>query len=108
MNLYPIVAELILSSLAISDEQNFAMTNVNNDLSGQCGLNRTFIIDLDCWFSHPDPHVEQFHVSINGSSTFFCHTDIEVEDIFGWDKSLQASTAAIFPQTVTNTSWASH
>ncbi len=72
------------------------MRNVDIGMSGQCFLNRTFIFDLDCWFTHPDSSVEQFHVNINGSSMFFYESDIEVsEDIYSWDKSLQGRDIAI-------------
>ncbi|KAI1307720.1 hypothetical protein F5Y03DRAFT_393783 [Xylaria venustula] len=119
MNLYPSALGLQSKSIrplkfpelcgrTISHEHDYAMTNVNNDLSGQCYLNRTFIFDLDCWFSHPDARVEQLHVSINGSSMFFYETDIEVEDIFAYSKSLQVTDTAILPRSVPAASVASY
>ncbi|KAI0970458.1 hypothetical protein F4678DRAFT_480643 [Xylaria arbuscula] len=104
MNLYPSA----LGLQTISDERDWAMTNVNNDLSGQCYLNRTFVLNLDCWFSHPDARVEQFHVGINGSSMFFCETDIEVEDIFAYSKSLQVTDTALLPPNIPTASVASY
>ncbi|KAI3333176.1 hypothetical protein F4824DRAFT_503466 [Ustulina deusta] len=92
MNLYPGT----LGLQTISHDHGYAMRNVDIGMSGQCFLNRTFIFDLDCWFTHPDSSVEQFHVNINGSSMFFYESDIEVsEDIYSWDKSLQGRDIAI-------------
>ncbi|KAI1437648.1 hypothetical protein GGR50DRAFT_52197 [Xylaria sp. CBS 124048] len=59
----------------------FTMVNGHGNVTGQCHENRTFIIDLDCWYRHPDPRVTQYHVNINGSSMFFCESDIVIDGV---------------------------
>ena len=72
------------------------MMNTKDDISAQCYLNRTFVIDLDCWFTHPDPNVEQFHVNINGSSMFFCESEVKV-DTANRDASLRDRDSGMLP-----------
>ncbi|KAI0530005.1 hypothetical protein GGR58DRAFT_518808 [Xylaria digitata] len=94
VNLYPSP----LGTQTISHDRNYAMMNVNNKMSGQCYLNRTYILDLDCWFQHPDPLVEEFHVNINGSSMFFCQSDAEVnDDGYSWDPLLRGRSIPLLP-----------
>ncbi|KAI1151713.1 hypothetical protein F4825DRAFT_451221 [Nemania diffusa] len=73
----------------ISSDLDYAMIDANNEKSGQCYLNRTFVLDLDCWMQPPDPSIELFHVNVNGSSMFFYESDIEVnEETFAWNSAL--------------------
>ncbi|GAP91515.1 hypothetical protein SAMD00023353_3101250 [Rosellinia necatrix] len=75
-----------LGRQTISHDRDYIMTDATGEQSARCHLNRTFIIGLDCWFQHPDPKIKQFNVNVNGSSMFFCESDIEVnEDVDGWD-----------------------
>ncbi|KAI0411719.1 hypothetical protein F5X98DRAFT_380485 [Xylaria grammica] len=88
MNLYPSP----LGLQTISHRNDYTMRNIDNEISGQCHLNRTHILDLDCWFRHPDSRIKEFQVSINGSSMFFCESDLEMkEDGYSWDPFLQGS-----------------
>ncbi|KAI2626349.1 hypothetical protein GGS21DRAFT_546049 [Xylaria nigripes] len=75
----------------------FTMVNENNVTTGQCYENRTFVVDLDCWWRHPDSRVVQYHVNINGSSMFFYESDIEVKQVGdGWVVFQQDAQAAGF------------
>ncbi|KAI1358165.1 hypothetical protein F5Y08DRAFT_351159 [Xylaria arbuscula] len=65
----------------IAQDKGFAMMSSDEGIGAQCYLNRTFVVDLDCWFTHPDPLVEQFNVNINGSSMFFCESDVEADAV---------------------------
>ncbi|KAI0505122.1 hypothetical protein F5B22DRAFT_538314 [Xylaria bambusicola] len=80
----------ILGLQTFDNDQGFTMVNHNNEVSAQCYLNRTFIIDLDCWFTHNDPRIDQFHVNINGSSMFFCESNQAMNaDTYGSVELLQ-------------------
>ncbi|TGJ87153.1 hypothetical protein E0Z10_g1634 [Xylaria hypoxylon] len=97
MNLYPTT----LGLQTVSHDADYSMKNVDNETSGQCHLNRTYILDLDCWFDHPDPRVVEFHVSINGSSMFFCESDIEMDDDgYSWDPLLQGRNIPLLPPNI--------
>ncbi|KAK5630108.1 hypothetical protein RRF57_005823 [Xylaria bambusicola] len=84
--------------LAIANDQGFGMASLNDGVSAQCYLNRTFVIDLDCWFTHADPRIDQFHVNINGSSMFFCESNLMVDaDTYAGVKSLQGRESDMLP-----------
>ncbi|KAI3323472.1 hypothetical protein HD806DRAFT_535298 [Xylariaceae sp. AK1471] len=76
--------------------RGYSMVNVKNEKTGQCHLNRSFLIDLDCWMDQPNPKHEPIHISINGSSMFFCESDIQVSKFdSSWDQLSQDSVATI-------------
>ncbi|KAI1820147.1 hypothetical protein F4861DRAFT_543219 [Xylaria intraflava] len=70
-------------------DSDFTMVDDDNEVTGLCFEDRTFILDLDCWYRHPDPRVVQYHVNINGSSMFFYESDIEVDQIRNGEDTLQ-------------------
>ncbi|KAJ3575261.1 hypothetical protein NPX13_g4090 [Xylaria arbuscula] len=83
---------------AIAEDKGFAMMSSNDGIGAQCYLNRTFVVDLDCWFTHPDPLVEQFNVNINGSSMFFCKSDVEADAVLhGRDGLLRERDDGMLP-----------
>ncbi|KAI0424456.1 hypothetical protein F5Y09DRAFT_335744 [Xylaria sp. FL1042] len=96
MNLYPSG----LGIQTISHDKNYAMTNINGEVSAQCSLNRTYVFELDCWLNHPDLRVEQWHVNMNGSTMFFCESDIGVTDIYPWGEPIQDRGTVILPPTI--------
>ncbi|KAI1176181.1 hypothetical protein F4777DRAFT_578231 [Nemania sp. FL0916] len=90
MNLHPST----IGHQTISHEQGYAIIDANNTRSGQCHLNRTFVFDLDCWYDFGDVRVPQFHVNVNGSSMFFCESEIDVnEDTESWNGLLKLDGA---------------
>ncbi|KAI0818320.1 hypothetical protein GGR55DRAFT_694537 [Xylaria sp. FL0064] len=96
MNFYPSG----LGIQTISHDDNYVMRNANGEESGQCWLNRTYVFEFDCWYTHPDPRVEQWHVNLNGSTMFFCESEIHAPDIYPWAKSLQGRDPVILPPTI--------
>ncbi|KAI0449766.1 hypothetical protein F5B21DRAFT_508831 [Xylaria acuta] len=85
----------------ISIDSNYAMIDADNNTSGQCYVNRTVILDLDCWFQHPDPNIVQFHININGSSMFFYESDIETsEEGHSWKDMLRGPVSPTLPTPV--------
>ncbi|KAI0842511.1 hypothetical protein F5Y06DRAFT_306042 [Hypoxylon sp. FL0890] len=55
----------------IYKDRGYAMVDLDGKKTGQCFLNRTFTINEDCYRGDT-------HVTMRGSSMFFCKSDIEV------------------------------
>jgi hypothetical protein len=72
------------------------MVDTEDVKTGQCHLNRSFILDMDCWMDDPGSSQETIHINVNGSSMFFCESEFKASDNedgwFGW---LQNSGNAI-------------
>jgi hypothetical protein len=56
------------------------MVDIHDVKTGQCYVNRTLVMDMDCWvlIDNNDPPKGLDRVRVSGASMFFCESDIEV------------------------------